>query len=427
MGTTMSEGLQNRGPARVADDEVWRYTKLIFTTSALVFLVTIALGFLNVFTTGALPRWQLLVHLHSGSLGWMTVSFFGATVWLFTGDRSVNNAYPSRVRWLAGLLIVAFVGLIGSFGIAHSQGGATFSLLAVFGPFAALMIWMTALFFLGQLRRLSVVTTAHLSAAAGFFVLGIAATFATVVALGRAGLLATPDFALTGHIFSTTGFSVLLTAAIIEWLIVRDRGHWTRAGVLQVGLGVLLGIWVPLLLIGSVAGVPGGVLSVLLLVGFNALFLLFGLVFLGRVAPKALRTNPLSAGFEAWVFFATLWFFIGLLSFPVRAALGDPDWWLTVNTHVVFIGIVTNLLFGVLSARTLSARVGYTWAQPTAMWLMNGGLVIFAALFIASGSRHGALVMGSGVLLGIVWMLLSLRETPAQAVPTAQEVDETTD
>jgi hypothetical protein len=421
----VSEVVQSPGPGRVSDDKVWRVTKLVFGTSALIFLVTIALGFLNVFTSGALPRWQLLVHLHSGALGWVTLSVFGATVWLFTGQRAVSDAYVSRVQWLAGVMVVAFVGLIASFGIAFSQGGDAFYLLAVFAPLAALTIWAAALFFLHQLTRLSEVTTAHLLTATGFLVLSVAVAFATVVALGRAGLLAAPDFALTGHVFGIMGYEVLVVTGLIEWLVIPERGRWTRAGGLQVGLGLLLGLWVPLLVLLLIAGVPEGILPMLVIVGLLALLVMFGLVFLARIGPTALRTNPLTAGVEAWVFFATLWFTVGVLSFPARMALGDPEWWLTVNTHVVFIGIVTNLLLGVHSARTQPVHAGYAWAQPVAMWLTNGGLLLFAALLIATGSAHGALVMGTGVLLGVGWALHSLRETHTGTDTATNAPDET--
>jgi len=423
----MSEAVKSAGPDRVSDDEVWRYTKLIFGASALIFLVTITLGFLNVFTAGGLPRWQLLVHLHSATLGWMTLSVFGATVWLFTGQRAVNDAYVGRVQWLARVMVVAFVGLIASFGIAFSQGGDTFYLLAVFAPLAALTIWAAALFFLHQLARLSEVTTAHLLTAAGFHVLALAVVFGSVMALGRAGILSSPDFAGSAHVFGILGYQVLVTTGIIEWLVVRERGGWTRAGALQVGLGALLGIWVPLLVLASVAGLPEGPLPMLLLLGTLVLFVLFGLLFLGRIGVQALRTNPLTAGVEAWIFFATLWFIVGVLSFPLRFALGDPAWWMVANAHATMVGIVTNMIFGVMAARTQFARVGDSWAQPAAMWLMNAGIVVFVGLYIATGSAHGALVMGTGVLLGVGWALHSLRETPAETDTAMKASVETTD
>lgn len=426
MEATMSDHVHAPGPARVSDDAVWRYTKLIFGASAVIFLVTISLGFLNVFTTGALPRWQLLMHLHSATLGWLTLSAFGATVWLFTGERAVSDAYVDRVRWLARVLIVAFVGLIGSFGIAFSQGGDTFYLLAAFAPLAALTIWATAVFFLRQLTRLPVVTTAHLLTAAGFLVLGVAVTFATVMALGRAGVVGIPSFAPEGHVFGILAFQILVTTGIIEWLVVRDRGRWTRAGALQIGLGVLLGLWLPLIVIPLVAGVPRGPLSVVLLLGIMAFIVLIGLVFLGRVGARALRTNPLTAGVDAWVFFATLWFVVVVFSYPLQLVLDDPAWWMVFNAHAAMVGVVTNLLFGVMSARSRFGG-GDSWAQPAAMWLMNAGLVVFIGLFIATGSRHGALVMGTGVLLGVAWALLSLRETSTEASTTAEPEVEATD
>lgn len=423
----MSEAGKSLGPDRVTDDEVWRYTKLVFGASALIFLVAVTLGFLNVLTEGALPRWQLLVHLHSATLGWLTLSAFGATVWLFTGQRAVSDSYVSRVQWLARVMVVAFVGLIASFGIAFSQGGDAFYLLAVFAPFAALAIWAAAAFFLHQLSRLPVLTTTHLLTAAGFLVLALAVVFGNVMALGQAGILSVPDFALSGHVFGIMGYQVLVVTGIIEWLVVRERGGWTRAGSVQAGLGVLLGIWMPLLVLLSVAGLPEGLFPMLLIFGILFLLVLFGLLFFGRVGVQALRTNPLNAGVEGWIFFATLWFAIGVLSFPVRSVLGDPAWWMVFNAHATNVGIVTNMIFGVMAARTRFARVGSSWAQPASIWLTNAGIVVFVGLFIATGSVHGALVMGAGVLLGIGWALHSLRDTPAETDTATEAGVETTD
>jgi len=423
----MSNQWDTLGPARVSNDEVWRETKLIFATSLLIFLVTITLGFLNVFTSGALPRWQLLVHLHSATLGWLTLSAFGATVWLFTAERAVSDAYANRVRWLARVLIGTFIGLIASFGIAFSQGGDTVYRLAAFGPLAALAILVTAAFFLQQLRRLPVVTTAHLLTAAGFFVLGVAVTFATVMALGRAGVVGVPSFASEGHVFGILAFQLLVTTGIIEWLVVRDRGRWTLAGALQGGLGVLLGLLVPIFVIPLVAGVPRGPLGVVLLLGIMATNVLFALVFLARVGVSALRATPLTADVEAWVFFATLWFVVVAFSFPLRIVFDDAAWWMVFNAHAAMVGIVTNLLFGVIAARTSRSDAGDSLVQTAAMWVINAGVVVFVGVFIVSGSRHGAVLMGFGLILGVGWGLASIRETRSDPNPSAPADVETTD
>jgi hypothetical protein len=271
------------------------------------------------------------------------------------------------------------------------------------------------------------VTTIHLLTAAGFLVLALAVVFGNVMALGQAGILSSPDFAGSAHVFGILGYQVLVTTGIIEWLAVRERGGWTRAGAIQVGLGALLGIWVPLLVLLSIAGLPEDLLPMLLLLGTLVLFVLFGLLFLGRVGMKALRTNSFTAGVEAWVFFATLWFVVGILSYLLRFALGDPAWWMVANAHVTMVGIVTNMIFGVMAARTQFVRAGYAWVQPAAMWLTNVGIVVFVGLFIATGSAHGALVMGTGVLLGVGWALHSLRETSAETDTATKASVETTD
>lgn len=61
------------------------------------------------------------------------------------------------------------------------------------------------------------------------------------------------------------------------------------------------------------------------------------------------------------------------------------------------------------------------------MGLMNVGVVVFVGLFIATGSAHGALVMGTGVLLGVGWALYSLRETSTETDTTTKAGVEITD
>jgi hypothetical protein len=53
--------------------------------------------------------------------------------------------------------------------------------------------------------------------------------------------------------------------------------------------------------------------------------------------------------------------------------------------HMFFVGMMTNLVFGVVSAATEDARQRHHWAEPAAMWLLNIGLVGFVVLRIVSG------------------------------------------
>ncbi|NIV40457.1 MAG: hypothetical protein GWN58_66975, partial [Anaerolineae bacterium] len=53
---------------------VWRTLKIVFMGAALLFLINNFYGFDNALTVGEIPRWQGLIHLHAGSIGWITLS-----------------------------------------------------------------------------------------------------------------------------------------------------------------------------------------------------------------------------------------------------------------------------------------------------------------------------------------------------------------
>ena len=66
--------------SRVKNDSLWRSLKILYLGAMLIFLINIFFGFDNSFTTGDLERWQLLIHLHGGSIGWITLSAIGIAI-----------------------------------------------------------------------------------------------------------------------------------------------------------------------------------------------------------------------------------------------------------------------------------------------------------------------------------------------------------
>ena len=87
------------------------------------FSVNICFGFDNGFSFRFLPRAQALIHLHAGSIGWVTLSLISLAIWIFTGEREVSDSYVSRVRALTCAAIGIFGAYIVSFDIAYSRGG----------------------------------------------------------------------------------------------------------------------------------------------------------------------------------------------------------------------------------------------------------------------------------------------------------------
>jgi hypothetical protein len=394
----MADTGQTHGWYRVKNDAVWRHTRRIFLGSLLVFLINITLGFGNVITPGDIPHWQGLTHLHGGTLGWLTLSAIGFAVWLFTGKRNVSETYATRVKWLSWAAVVLGAGYVLSFGISFNLMGNAYALLPIFGTGMMLVIWATALLTLTQIRNQPILSTPHLLVAGGFLVASLGAIMGVLLGLQHAvGSLPLPDGipAIGFHAGPMDTYAVMIAVAAVEWLVDRDDTRaWTWPGVLQVALFTLAGV---------LSFIPVDAMAMLAVLGRLA----GSLVFFLRIGWRALLRNPLRHDESTWATFAPVWllvFIVILLSFAF-GPLGDGDDWAgVVAFHAYFIGLITNSLFGVYSGRTRNARRLHKWAEPAAFWLLNIGLVVFAATEFAMGSKHGAIVMGVGVLLGVVTM-----------------------
>lgn len=310
------------GMQPVRSDAVWGHLRALFVGTALLFLINIYFGFDNALTTGEIPRWQLLIHLHAGSIGWITLAAVGVAVWVLTGEREVSSVYERRVGRLVWAAILVFAAYIPNFWLAFSRGGGFLvALLPTFGSLAVVVLWVAAVFALVQLRHQAVVTTVHLLAALALVVAAIGATMGALLGLERV-----------------------------------------------LGLG-----------------------------------------------PSAPDVGP-------WLFFGTVWLvvFLGLFLWAVGTG-GDfaslPPWFSVAFTHAGFVGMMTNLILGVLSARAHGRRRVLAWGEPTALWLTNLGLLAFIVLKAAADIRLGAIVMGVGVLVGVATMLVRLASDAPRPTP----------
>lgn len=413
----MSDTNAAHGWARVSDDTIWGYTKIIFLGSLLIFLVNVALGFGNVITPGEIPRWQFLTHLHGGTIGWLTLTAIGFTIWLFTGNRPVSPTYEKRIRWLAWAAVLLGLGYVLSFGVSFSLTGNAFTLLPIFGTGMMLVFWATALLALTQLRQQPVLRNEHLILAAAFTLASVGAIMGVLLGFQHAlGTLPLPEGLpnLQGHAFPMDLYALVTGSAVIEWLFVGDEAsEWTWPGLVQAV------VWAGAGLLVFIAAVSG--FMPLALVGLILGLVLGPLIFLGRIGWRVVITDPRRGGAGRWAVFTPIWLVVFIVLF-LGSILGpipqDLEWVGPVSFHAYFVGYLTNALFGVLSNRTSASRTLHEWAEPGAFWLVNLGLVAFAATEIAYGGRHGAVVMGIGVLLGVVtigYRLLGDTNAPGSA------------
>ena len=79
-----------------------RQVRGLFFVAMAVFLVTIAIGIVNGLDLYTFDRNQLLTHVHSGTLGWITLSLVAASTWFARGiDR--------RLAWALAIIIPIYV------------------------------------------------------------------------------------------------------------------------------------------------------------------------------------------------------------------------------------------------------------------------------------------------------------------------------
>jgi hypothetical protein len=408
---------------RVRNVEVWNQIRIILLGAAILFLINIFFGFDNAVTTGVLPRSQTLLHLHAGSIGWITLSQLAIAIWVFTGSREVSDTYASRIRTFAYAAIGIFTGYIISFGIAFSQGGDFFVLMPIFGTAAMLMIWFAAIYAFTQLRRQAVVTTVHILVAGGLLVAAVGATMGVLLGLELAigeQILPIPagEDRVGVHAGMMDTYLILVAAGIVEWFVQKDpQKRWSVPGLLQALFLTVAGLIVPLAFLT-------GLLEQLLPI--FALLLLLGLIFfLARIGRRALARNPMRGGVRAWGFFGTFWLviYVGLFIYLAVTLPVDPTaiplWLTAVFVHAGFVGMMTNIILGVDAVRTQASAHVLSWGESTARWLINLGLLVFFVLKITSDTRLGAIVMGIGVLLGVVTMILRLRASGKQGAEVA--------
>src|SRR5215469_15323909 len=117
--------------------------RLLFQAAMLVFVITVGIGILNgLHLVGQLSQDVLLTHVHAGTLGWITLSVFAVSLWLFgEGKAPTEQSRATRVMSiLAAVCIPLYV-------LAFLSGN--FMARAVFGfPVLLLMLaflaWIVA-------------------------------------------------------------------------------------------------------------------------------------------------------------------------------------------------------------------------------------------------------------------------------------------
>lgn len=381
----------------------------LFLVAMALFVVTIAIGIVNGLDLYEFNHDQLLTHVHSGTLGWITLGIVAGTFWLV---RSADR----RLAIVLAVLIPIYVAAFYSGNLAARAVTGTALLVAI--------LWLVG----WAWRELSREPTIPLLAVTlGLTTFAYGAVIGVLIqiqlASGRNLFPASAD-AIGAHA-GTMVFSYLILVAmgLLEWRLLGLR-RTSRSGLVQIGGlfggGLLLALTLLFLDQGAVQAVGGIYLLVeLIAVG----------VFAVRVLPTAVRIDwrtatptrhlATAAGFvivATGIFLYVVFLFI---------STGDPSkipaGVLVASDHAAFIGVVTNTTFGLTLALAADRADRWRWADQPVYWAMNLGLIVFLLGLIAGSpelKRIGSPIMGIAILVGLATIAIRLRDSDLGAAET---------
>ena len=397
--------------------------RLLWKVALGVFVVTTAIGLVNGQRIGMIdPRGErpvLLTHLHTGTIGWITLGLFGAIIWLFTAGRTAGGP-AAGVRTLARYAAVA-IGIYPFTFYLFYPGGPLGSgaLHAVFGTLALVgIVWMLA-WTIRESRRVYL-SVARLAALTALINLTIGAILGVLVE-ARFGGLRFPGNVNEGHpAMMTIGYILPAAFAFVEWRMGGGiDGRRSLAGTISVVL-LLVGGW--LAAAAATLNLPQLFPPILLLQ------VVATVIFAIRMAGNVARAPWRAQGGERHIAITALAvvFDVALLVYAVMAFfarnLEPPREMFVAIAHVEFVGVMTNALFAtILLAIPAQTARAWPWADDVIFWGVNLGWIGFALveLFGAPGlARVFTPIMGLSLLIGIAayWMRLGGPDTlPAPA------------
>ncbi|MCC7355165.1 MAG: hypothetical protein IT330_15580 [Anaerolineae bacterium] len=411
---------------QIAQDIPVRWeVKAQFQAAMAIFVITVVIGILNGLKVMEFSRADLLTHVHAGTVGWITLGVLATSIWLFGGSRS--TASNGRLLPATSVLAVVAVPL---YVLAFWSGN--FTLRAIFGvpvlvAIAGLFIWI-----ISQSRhtRLGV---AHLAILGAIVNLSVGSVIGVLMqfqfALARALL---PAEAFTAHPSTLViGYLILVGMAITEWRFAPDTGRLSRLGLVQIALPFL----------GGVALTLGSLLNIQALIFLNVPLEILGvLIYIGRFASRlshirwmeqtADRHFGLSGVFlvlnVALLSYLIISYVSGAYGSPPRFEL-IPPWLIIGMDHAMFLGVMSNTLFGLIQLLAWDRRAFWPWADHVLFWGMNFGFVGFVVSLLTHSPQFEKVftpIMGVSILLAILTYTIRLQTLatspiPARATPPA--------
>jgi uncharacterized protein (DUF486 family) len=391
----------------------------LYQAALLLFLITIGLGMAR--GLGLIDfqdRNQFLTHLHSGVIGWITLGMIATVLWIYggTAQRSADERY---VTWTAVLLIVSVPVYI----VAWWTGILPFR--AVAGAFVLLGILLVAIWLVRSAARIGYanLTTPQLGAVVGFVTLVVGSTLGVALQIQFATAASfLPEGTVPAHAETQiTGYLVLLAMSIAYWRLHGDdrtaRGTWMVwlffTGAVFVAVAVLANI-LPL----TALYVPLDITAFVLLLTLTWR----RVVNPGWLTAGSARHYAIAIPFALVYLVIFIYLITGFAILKIWPTFADvPPNLIPATEHPLFVGMVTNILFGLLYDLD-SDRRRWPWADEVLFWGMNLAVAAFLVAILANAQDAFKLitpVLGLSLAVGIVVHSLRLWSAPAAPTPMA--------
>ena len=377
--------------------------RLLLQSALLIFAYTVVIGILNGTDLVEFSHKQLLTHVHTGTLGWITTAVFAGALWLF-GATPGTGMRDTLARTLPMATVVSVLAYNVAFLLTTGSARPTV------GGFVFLVIlgWVVWTFSAHGLAVLSVPR------------LGILAAVTTLAFGGLLGVLlgvmiATGNDILPGEAYAShpatmvIGFLIPVGMALAEMAIRPElvEQRVTRAGWLQIGLPFIGGLCVTIGLLAEAE--PFIMLSLPFeIVGVG--------IFVTRMWPRlgAAYADTGSPNFVAAP--AVLWLVLNIVFFIYLIARFEGNFdnvrqgLILALDHMMFIGVMSNSLFALVRATTPDVKAGSVRVLSYAMNIGLAGFILGLLADTAILKQISTPIMGLGILHGIVLFTMALRK-----------------
>jgi hypothetical protein len=382
-----------------------REIRMLLQIALGMFIFTVVIGILNGTDLVDFEVKELLAHVHSGTLGWITLCAIAGGMWLFQGAAgpSWHAGLPRLIAYLAPVLIVIYV-------------AAFWSTSGMFRPIMGTAVGVVLLLFLVWIvarARYVVLTVPHVGflAAAATSVTG--ALFGILLGLQLAtGDQFLPDEGEDAHPATMViGFLIPVGMSLAELGLRGLRGlpRAGRLGTYQIGFPFVGGILVAL----------GILLDATPLIGLSLPFEIAGIVILlTRLGPDLRKAVTGSSPTGRFAAFSVSFLLVNIIFFVYLVVKYEGDFDLVPENlllgldHMMFIGVITNAVLALIYLATRDRNSILPQADTIIVAAVNGGLIAFAVGLIAEVTalkQIGTPIMGGGILFAILVFTLRLR------------------